>query len=204
MLPQRTVFIVDDDAKLRASICALAASTGHRAKEFASAEEFLASDAATERGVAVVDLRMSGMSGLELHEELLRRKSRLPVIILTAYARTPTTVRAIQSGAVTVIDKPYHDNDLWDAIRRAFEKEDAAWTADQRRQKIRDRLGTLTPQELQVANLLVGGRRNKAIALELGLAVRTVEKRRHAVLAKMQAGSIAELVSVFLESREST
>ena len=92
----------------------------------------------------MVDLRMPGMSGLELQEELSRRKSHLPVIILTAYARTPITVRAIQAGAVTMIDKPYHDDDLWDAIRTALEKEEAAWTAEQRRREICDRLSTLT------------------------------------------------------------
>ena len=140
MFPNRTVFVIDDDANLRASVCALVSSLGCRAQGFASAEEFLASYVPGDRGVVVVDLRMPGLSGLELQEELARRKSHLPVIILTAYARTPITVRAIQAGAVTMIDKPYHDDDLWDAIRTALEKEEAAWTAQRRRQEICDRL----------------------------------------------------------------
>jgi len=201
MFLNRTVFVVDDDANLTASVCALASSMGCRAQGFASAEEFLTNYVAGDRGVVVVDLRMPGMSGLALQEELSRRKSHLPVVILTAYARTPTTVRAIQAGAVTMIDKPYHDDDLWDAIRTALEKEEAAWTADRRRREIRDRLSALTAEERRVMELIVEGRPNKVIAKELGLAVRTVEKRRHKVLAKMEARSLAELVELAIEAR---
>jgi FixJ family two-component response regulator len=202
MYTNRTVFVIDDDARLRASVCALVTSMGCRSRAFASAEDFLASDTANERGVAVVDLRMPGMSGLELQEELLRRTRPIPLIILTAYARTPTTVRAIQAGAVTMIDKPYHDNDLWDAIRIALDREDAAWADYLRRKVIRDRLASLTPEEHGVAELLIAGRQNKAIAQELGIALRTVEKRRQQVLGKMKAGSIAELVAAVLETRD--
>jgi FixJ family two-component response regulator len=203
MFPDRTVFVIDDDANLRASVCALVSSLGCHAQSFASAEEFLASQAPCKRGVAVVDLRMPGMSGLEFQEELSRRKSHLPVIILTAHARTPITVRAIQAGAVTMIDKPYHDDDLWDAIRTALEKEEAAWSAGQRRREIRDRLSTLTSEERRVMELIVEGKPNKVIAQELGLAIRTVEKRRHEVLAKMEVGSVAELVELAIEARNS-
>jgi RNA polymerase sigma factor (sigma-70 family) len=202
MFPDRTVFVIDDDASLRASVCALVSSMGCRAVGFASAEEFLAGYAAGDRGVVVADLRMPGMSGLALQEELVRRKSHLPVVILTAYARTPTTVRAIQAGAVTLIDKPYHDNDLWDAIRTALEKEEAAWTAAEARGELHERLSTLTEEERRVMELIVEGKPNKMIAKELGLAVRTVEKRRHSVLAKMKTGSVAELVAVAIEARK--
>jgi two-component system, LuxR family, response regulator FixJ len=203
MFPNRTVFVIDDDANLRASVCALASSLGCHARGFASAEEFLASEAPTERGVAVVDLRMPGLSGLELQEELARRKSHLPVIILSAYARTPITVRAIQAGAVTMIDKPYHEDELWDAIRTALEKEEVTWAAERRRQEIRGRLTTLTPEERAVADLITEGNPNKMIAQELGIALRTVEKRRQAVLAKMKADSVAELVGLLIEARNS-
>jgi FixJ family two-component response regulator len=203
MFPNRTVFVIDDDANLRASVCALVSSLGCHAQGFASAEEFLRSEAPTARGVAVVDLRMRGMSGLELQEELSRRKGHLPVIILTAHARTPITVRAIQAGAVTLIDKPYHDDVLWDAIRSAMEKEEAAWTARRRRQEICDRLATLTLEERRVADLIVSGYPNKMIAHELGIALRTVEKRRQAAIAKMKADSVAELVGLLIEARNS-
>lgn len=131
LFQNRTVFVIDDDADMRTSVCALVGSMGCSTREFASAEEFLASDAHQARGVAVVDLRMPGMSGLDLQEELLRRKSHLPIIVLTAHARTSTTVRAMRAGAVTMIDKPYHDDDLWDAIRAAMEREELDWAANQ-------------------------------------------------------------------------
>jgi len=201
MISKRTIFVVDDDAKLRASVCALAASMGYHPVGFASAEEFLANHSAADRGVVVVDLRMPSMSGLELQEQLLKRKSHLPIIILTAYARTATTVRAMQAGAVTIIDKPYHDDDLWEAIRTALDKEEEAWRADWERREIRERLATLTAEENRVAELLVAGSPNKTIAHLLGIALRTVEKRRHAILTKMKAGSIAELVRIWLEAQ---
>ena len=137
MSEHRTVFVIDDDADLRDSIAALVTSFGLPCRGFPSAEAFLAEWSPAERGVAVVDLRMPGMSGLQLQEELARRGSRLPVILLTAFARTAAIVKAIHAGAVTVIDKPYHDDDLWDAIRLALEKEQAEWTTAQRRQRIR-------------------------------------------------------------------
>ncbi len=202
MFSNRTVFVIDDDANLRDSVCALVSSLGCHAQGFASAEEFLAGYVAGDRGVVVVDLRMPGMSGLELQEELAQRKSHLPVVILTAYARTPITVRAIRGGAVTLIDKPYHDDDLWDAVRTALEKEEAAWTAGRRHREICNRLATLTPEERSVAELIMAGRPNKAIAQELGLALRTVEKRRHNVFVKMKVASTAELVGLTIEARQ--
>ncbi len=201
MFPNKTVFVIDDDENVTASVCALVSSLGCRAQGFASAEEFLARYVDGDRGVVVLDLRMPGMSGLELQEQLARRNSHLPVVVLTAYARTPTTVRAIQAGAVTLIDKPYHDDDLWDAVRAALEKEEGIWTAHQRRQEICRRLATLTPGERSVAELIVAGRPNKAIAQELGMALRTVEKRRHNALAKMGVKSTEELVGVMIEAR---
>lgn len=203
MPENRTVFVVDDDADLRASVAALVTSLGLPCRGFPSAEAFLADCSVAERGVAVVDLRMPGMSGVQLQEELARRGSRMPVILLTAFARTHTIVKAIQAGAVTAIDKPYHDDDLWDAIRSALDKEQADWTAARRQSQIRNRLESLTREERRVAELVVAGHSNKAISHHTGAALRTVEKRRHNVLAKMQVGSVAELVALFLEIRDS-
>jgi RNA polymerase sigma factor (sigma-70 family) len=201
---KRVVFVIDDDPNVGTSVCALAQSMGYEARAFTSAEAFLSSDAPNQRGVVVVDLRMPGMSGLELQDELHRRKSLLPVIVLSAYARTQTTVRAMKAGAVTVVDKPYHDDDLWDAIRAALEKEQEVWTQESRRQEFRQRLATLTPDERRVADLVLQGLPNKAIASALNVAIRTVEKRRHEVLAKMKVKSVAELVRAFHEAGEST
>ncbi|MHB8901878.1 MAG: response regulator transcription factor, partial [Thermoguttaceae bacterium] len=197
----RTVFVIDDDAELRDSICALVSSLGVPCRGFASAEAFLVEVSPAQRGVAVVDLRMPGMNGLQLQEELIRRNSRVPVIILTAFARTPTIVKAMQAGAVTAIDKPYHDDDLWDAIRNALEKEQAEWTAAQRQGQFLARLGNLTPDERRIGDLIVAGHSNKAIARQLGLALRTIEKRRHHLFIKLEVDSVAELVALFLVAR---
>ena len=202
MSPERTVFVIDDDQTLTASVCALVTSMGCRAQRFASAEEFLAGYAPGSRGIVVLDLRMPGMNGLVLQEELARRYGHLPVVILTAHARTPTTVRAMQAGAVTLIDKPYHDDDLWNAIRTALEKEELAWIAAERRRELQERLASLSLEERRVMQLIVEGQPNKIIAKELGLALRTIEKRRHGVLEKMKAGSVAELVEMALEARK--
>lgn len=201
MCTKRTVFVVDDDATVRASVCALVSSMGCLAQGFASAEEFLAREHNGERGVIVVDLRMRGMSGLELQEELARRKCRWPLIVLTAFAKTATTVRAIQAGAVTMIDKPYHDNDLWNGIRTALEKEEQDWNSLQQDRAMRDRLAELTPLQRRVADLIVAGQPNKSIAKELEISLRTVEKRRHEILNKMNVVSVPELVAVLLAIR---
>lgn len=204
MMPARVVNVVDDDASVRESVCALVDSMQCEARGFESAEEFLASPTAIARGVAVIDLRMTGMSGLELQSEMTRLNPRMPLIFLTAHARTATTVQAMRAGAVIMIDKPYHDNDLWDAIRRAFEQDDANWAEYERRRAIQDRLSTLTPEEKLVADLMLLGRANKVMAVELGISMRTVEKRRHNVLSKMEADSVAELVAMVLSARTSS
>ena len=200
MTDERTVFVVDDDAELRDSIGALVMSLGFRYQGFSSAEAFLEDGASAKRGVVVVDLRMPGMNGLQLQEELLRRGSPMPVILLTGFARTQAVVQAIHNGAVTAIDKPYHDDDLWDAIHAALEKEETQWKAAQRHRELHDRIARLHPGERQVCEQIIAGKPNKAIAQELGLALRTVEKRRHDALAKLEVGSVAEMVALFFEA----
>jgi len=194
------VFVVDDDEQARMSVCALVQSMGLRAKAFSSAEEFLASYHEAGPACLVVDVRMLGMSGLELQEELNRRNVLLPVIVLTAYAQIPMTVRAIKAGAVTLLEKPYEEDDLWDAIRRALAHDAARRPEHERRQEIRGRAGRLTPAERQVMRMIVQGKANKAIARQLDVSVRTVENRRREVFRKMQADSVAELVRLAIEA----
>lgn len=202
MPDDRTIFVVDDDPELLSSVCALVSSMGYAAAPFASAEVFLAHGDLGQRGVVVADLRMPGMGGLELQEELTRRGLHLPVIILTAFARTPITVRALKAGAVTMIDKPCHDDDLWQAIRDALAAEAAARAEHQGRSQTLDRVASLTAEERHVLDLLVTGKPNKAIAKDLGLSVRTIEKRRHQVYVKMGVDSLAQLVKLIVESRQ--
>ena len=189
-----TVFVVDDDDLGRKSVCALVQSLGVNAESFASAEEFLEEYSVGRPGCLVIDLRMPGMSGGELQEELLRRGIVLPVIIVTAYSRTAVTVRAMQAGAITVLDKPYDGDDLWNAIRGALVKGKVALAQNERRQAIRDRLARLTPQERRVLEMTVDGSPIKAMSAKLGVSERTVASRRRELLAKMQANSTADLI----------
>jgi two-component system, LuxR family, response regulator FixJ len=191
---QHTVFVVDDDEGARKSVCALVESMGLHAEAFASAEEFLDRYAAGGPGCLVSDLRMTGMNGLELQERLRQRHIELPVIVLTAFARTPVTVRALQSGAITVLDKPYNDDDLWNAIRAALAKDAADRDESQRQQRICERFAQLTSMEQQVVNLIISGQTNKAIAQQFGISLRTVAIRRATIMAKTGANSTAELI----------
>jgi FixJ family two-component response regulator len=195
-----TVFVVDDDEQARKSVCALVRSMSVAAESFASAEEFLDRYVPGRPGCLVADVRMVGMSGIELQEELARRDVFLPVIILTAYARTPLTVRAVQAGAVTVLEKPYEEDDLWNAIRKALAHDAAKRTEHQRREDIRCRIEQLTPAERKVLDMVVAGKLNKVIAKEMDVSVRTVETRRREVFAKMQVRSVAELVRLAIDA----
>jgi two-component system response regulator FixJ len=199
-----TVFVIDDDAQLRESVCALVTSMGIRAAAFASCEEFLDAWRPDMRGAVVTDLRLPGLNGVELLEELGRRDIPLPLIVLTAYARTSTTVRAMKAGAFTIIDKPYNDDDLWDAIRAALVAEQSLWEARQRRRRFGQLLSGLTVDERQVLDCILAGKPNKAIASELRLGLRTVEKRRHAVISKLEADSVAQLVRRVVEAEFDT
>ncbi len=202
MSDKPTVFVVDDDEQARKSVCALARSMGVSAEAFASAEEFLAQYTPDRPGCLVTDYRMLGKNGLELHDELVRRRIFLPFIVLTAHARTAITVRAMQAGAVTLLDKPYADDDLWDSIGRALAEQAARQTAETKRCALRERLARLTPAERRVLVLLAEGTPNKQIAYELQVSVRTVENRRREILEKMEAGSLVELIRLWIDSGE--
>lgn len=194
MTEQRMEFVVDDDEGARKSVCALVESMGLCAEAFASAEEFLDCYIPGRPGCLVTDLRMTGMSGLELQEELAKRGVFLPLILLTAHARTPITVRAVKEGAVSVLDKPYMEDDLWDAIRAALAKDDAERKNVRAKQAVHARLDQLTPLEKKVLSLIVQGQPNKVIAKELDISVRTVANRRAEILAKTGVASNAELI----------
>ncbi len=193
------VFVVDDDARARNSVCALVCSLGLRAEAFSSAEEFLACRNSGCPGCVVTDIRMTGMSGLDLQDWLAEQGIQLPVIVLTAYPRTRSTVRAIKAGAVTLLEKPYDDEELWDAIRKALAQEAAGRAEARRRCEIRERAALLTPTQRTVMNLIVQGKPNKIIAKQLNMSTRTIESRRHEVFAKMMVESVAELVRLAIE-----
>jgi FixJ family two-component response regulator len=188
------VFIVDDDPAARDSLAAMLESKDVAVQTYASAEDFLEHFDRSRLGCLVADVRMTGLSGLELQERLAADGSDLPVIIVTGYGDIPSAVHAMRTGAVTFLEKPCREGELWENISKALQ-----WHREHREEKatledIRGRLEELTPDERQVMALIVAGRPNKVIASELGIGLRTVELRRSNVMRKMRARSLAELV----------
>ncbi|MEM1303310.1 MAG: response regulator [Planctomycetota bacterium] len=194
------VFVVDDDEAAREATAALVREMGVDAATFASGEEFLAGYDGRRPACLVTDVRMLRMSGLELQEELARRGQAIATVVLTAYADTQVTVRAIKNGAVTLLEKPCRELELWDAIRDALAEDAKNVTRDMRRHDLRSRLAKLTDSERAVLDLVVAGEPNKAVARRLDVSIRTVEVRRQHVFQKMQAESLAELVRLVIEA----
>lgn len=199
-----TVFIVDDDQAARESVAALVRPMAVRVELFAAAEDFLASYDPVQRGCLVTDLRMGGMSGTDLQAELQRRKIRIPIILISAYADVPIAVRAIQSGAVTVLEKPCRGMELWDAIRDALDRDEKDRHLAAQAAEYSQRLASLAAAEHAVLKLIVDGLTNRQIADELGVSLRTVEARRHNIMKKMGVASVAQLVQATVLARSGT
>src|SRR5688572_11873333 len=189
-----TVFVVDDDAQARASVVKMVAQRGLQAEAFSSVDDFLASYDVTRKGCIVLDIGISGMSGLELLRKLKSSKSSLPVVVTAQDGDVPLAVRAMQEGAVTFLEKPYSDDDLWQAITQAQEIEQTQHAQRKQRAEIEARLATLTDDESDVLRRLLAGHANKRIAQDRDLGLRTVELRRANIMRKMQAASIPDLV----------
>ena len=188
------VFVVDDDDQVRKAVVTLVSAMGVKAEGFASAEAFLESYEGQRPACLVTDVRMLGMSGLELQEKLRGKGIHLSVVVLTAFATTPTTVRAMRNGALTLMEKPCQDDELWDAIRAGLASDVKNWEEERRRDSIQERLKSLTPKERQVLQYIVAGDANKVVARKLDVSIRTVENHRQKVFQKMGADSLAELV----------
>jgi FixJ family two-component response regulator len=189
-----TVYVVDDDAAARESVMALVSVKGVAAKGFASAEEFLHEFDPSMTGCLVVDVRMSGMSGLQLLQQLQARQSTLPAIVITGYADVPMAVKAMQAGAMTFLEKPCQEQELWQAIQQALDKDQSLQALRRQTGEIQTRLGTLTEDEVAVLRKLLEGLPNKRIAVDLDIGLRTVELRRANIMKKMGAASLPELV----------
>lgn len=193
-----TLFVIDDDPTAREAVRRLADSVDIPTREYPSVEAFLA-EYQGEAGCVVTDYRMSGMTGLELQEELSRRGHTLPVIIITSFANTSLTVKAMKGGAVTLLDKPYDDDELWQAIRNAFARDRELREQRQTDEEVRRRLESLTRKEQLVLDRILAGKANKEMAAELDVSLRTIENRRRSVFQKLGAGSVAELVALVLK-----
>ena len=195
------VFVVDDDQALRSSLKWLIESVGLKVKTFDSADRFLESYYPGQAGVLLLDVRMPGMSGLELQEHLRRECSGLPVIIITGHGDVPMAVRAMKAGAVDFIEKPFNDEVLLESIRNALALGERRRRTQAERAEIAARLAQLTPREHEVMEKVTQGRSNKEIAQDLGVSAKTVEAHRARVMEKMEAGSLAELVRMALAVR---
>ena len=195
------VYIVDDDSGVRSSIRILLKSVGINATSFASAKEFLNSYDHSQPGCLVLDVRMPGMSGMDLQLELNRLGAVLPVLFITGHGDVPMAVEAMQQGAFDFLQKPFRDQDLIQRIQRALQLDESHRAALRQTDAIRMRLGSLTPREREVLDLLADGKQNKVMAAELGLSQRTVEIHRANIMHKMQAHSIAQLVRMLLDGR---
>jgi two-component system response regulator FixJ len=190
----QVVFVVDDDAAVRDSVCALLESAGLRGEPYDSAGAFLAAYGPDRQGCVIADIRMPDMDGLQLQAELVRREAALPVIVVTGHADVPLAVRAMKAGAIDFIEKPFDDQVLIDSVRRALAQAVDAREQSSAAQAATSRIATLSARERQVLELLVAGRANKIIAHELAISPRTVEIHRAHVMEKMAARSLSDLV----------
>ena len=197
-----TVFIVDDDDAVRDSLTLLLRSVKLNAETYDSAQAFLETCDLDRSGCIVLDVRMPGMSGLELAEQLRQRQVELPILFITGHGDVPMAVQAMRLGAVDFIQKPFRDSDLLDRIFGAIEQDRDNRQRNDRRRAVRQRLATLTPRECQVLERLLDGKANKVIASELDVSQRTVEIHRARVMEKMQADSVAMLVRIVLDARQ--
>jgi len=198
MPPEPTVFVVDDDPAMRDSLCWLLQSVDLHVETYPSADAFLAAYDAGRPGCLVLDVRMPGMSGLNLQDELRTRHIRLPIIMLSGHAEVPTAVRALKAGAIDFMEKPFSDELLLDRIRQAIDLDREQRDAEAQRAAVAERYALLTPREREVMELVTAGKANKVIAAELGLSPKTVEVHRAAVMDKMRADSVADLVRMRL------
>ncbi len=194
-----TVFVVDDDEGVRNSLRFLLKSVGLATRALASAGEFLDGYKPSQPGCLVLDVRMPGMSGLELQQQLNLRGAVIPVIFITGHGDIPMAVEAMQQGAFDFLQKPFRDQDLIERIQRALERDARSRAALEQHARIRDRLETLTPREREVLTLMTRGKPNKVMAAELGVSQRTVEIHRARVMEKSGAASLAQLVRMVMD-----
>jgi FixJ family two-component response regulator len=193
---QRTVFVIDDDPDIRAAMQRLLETVGLHAELFAAAQDFLERKMPEVPSCLVLDLRLPGISGLEVQRRLIEAGVKIPIIFITAHGDIPTSVRAMKSGAVEFLTKPFRDKDLLDAIEQALQRDERARQRQNEIAVLQQRYRSLTAREREVMGLVVSGMQTKQIASKLGTREITASVHRGHVMHKMQAGSPAELGSM--------
>ena len=193
---QESVFIVDDDAAVRDSLSMLLRSVGIQSHAFESGDAFLSAYQADFAGCILLDIRMPGISGMEVQRQLVEKDCTLPIIFITGHGDIPMAVEAMHLGAHDFVQKPFHDQELLDRIQAALNANREQQDDIELRRSVKERYETLTPREGEVMSAVVKGHANKVIAMDLDLSQRTVEIHRARVMEKMQVRSLAELVKL--------
>jgi len=188
------VFVIDDDESMREALHSLIRSVGLRVVTFGSADEFLQSERPDVPACLILDVRMPGLSGLDLQRDLSEANIHIPIIFITGHGDIPMSVRAMKAGAVEFLTKPFRDQDLLDAIQQALDRDRRARSQQADSADLRSRFHSLTPRETKVFELVVKGLLNKQIALQLGTSEITIKLHRRQVMEKMAADSLADLV----------
>ncbi len=196
MSTETTVFVVDDDESVRESLTMLVETIDLNVKAFASAQEFLQNYEPNEPGCLVLDVRMPGMSGLELQAKLAANECKIPVILVTGHGDVPMAVNAMKTGAVSFIEKPFRDQDLIDTIQEAIEKDAKERVLLNKQSKIKEKIDTLTSRERQVMDRMAEGLTNKKIAYELKISQKTVDFHRANIFKKMNVNTTVELLRI--------
>jgi two-component system response regulator FixJ len=198
---KQTVFVVDDDPDVRNSLSWLIESVDHQAQCFASGQEFLDAYDPEQPGCLILDVRMPGLSGLELQAALVERGALLPVIVVTGHGEVGMAVQALKAGAFDFIEKPFSDEQLLHRIHEALNTDRTLRSRQDQQRGVELLVGKLTPRERQVMELVISGRSNKTIATDLGVSCKTVEAHRANMMRKMRVGNVTELVRVNLLTR---
>lgn len=197
-----TVFIVDDDEAVRDSLRWLLEANGYRVRAYASGENFLDEYDASQIGVLITDVRMPGMSGLELQEQLIARNAPLPIVFITGHGDVPMAVSTMKKGAVDFLEKPFNESDLREIVARMLEQAVQRISKFQAQKDHEAMLARLTAREQQVLERIVAGRLNKQIADDLGISIKTVEAHRANIMEKLEVTTVADLMKVALAKPE--